>query len=374
MAHRIPLLLVSSLMFGCGDPPASDSSGNESDSGDEIGSESDSGESDSETGTSDSDSETTDESTDESESETETDTGPLDDLLTLDHIQVKGTHNSYHIEPMFAFDPSHEYTHPPLDVQLEEFGVRAFELDLHRSGPNLQVYHITTIDSFSTCTSLNVCLSTIAGWSDEHPSHVPIMVWLEIKDSTGGEPIDDLLLVDQTILDVFAPERVLTPDLVQGDYPTLREAIVAEGWPTLGEVRGRVMFMILNGDHASVASYTDGGTSLAGRMMFVGTDDFTAPYAAVSKINDPGDPSIADAHAAGILTASNLCSAGSEDDECFAKLEAGKLSGTHNLKDDFLAPIEGMTYFLDLPDGNPVRCNEATAPAECTAEAIEDLP
>lgn len=364
MAHRTSLLLVTSLILACGDPPSSDSGESETGSSDEIGS---TDESDSETGT--------DESESESESETETtDDGPLDDVLTLDHIQVKGTHNSYHVEPMLLFDPTHEYTHPPLDVQLEEFGVRAFELDLHRAGTTLQVYHVTTIDTFTTCNTLTKCLGTIATWSDANPSHVPIMVWLEIKDSTGGDPIDDLLLVDQTILDVFAAERVLTPDFVQGDYPTLREAIVAEGWPTLGEVRGKIMFMILNGDHASVAAYTSAGTSLAGRMMFVGSDDLDAPYAAVRKINDPADPAIADAHAAGILTASNLCSAGSMDDECFAKLEAGKLSGTHNLKDDFLAPVEGMAYFLDLPDGNPVRCNEATAPPECTAEAIEDLP
>jgi hypothetical protein len=377
MSRRLPLLLATSLILACTDDPSGDTSDSDSESGgsDEVGETSSTSDSGSETGTSDADDESeTSESDDETDTG-ETDTGgPLDDVLTLEHIQVKGTHNSYHIEPMLPLDASHEYTHPPLDVQLEEFGVRAFELDLHKAAGILQVYHLAVVDSQTTCNTLSLCLETIEGWSDQHPGHVPIMVWFEIKDNVGGDPIDDLLLVDQTILDVFEPSRVLTPDFVQGDHATLREAIEAEGWPTLGEVRGKIMFMILNGDHDSVDAYTNGGTSLANRMMFVGTNDFTAPYAAVSKINDPADSAIADAHAAGILTASNLCGAGSDDDECFAKLEAAKASGTHNLKDDFLAPVEGMTYFLDLPDGNPARCNEVTAPPECTAEAIEDLP
>jgi hypothetical protein len=252
--------------------------------------------------------------------------------------------------------------------------VRAFELDLHRDQGTLYVYHILVIDQVSTCVTLVDCLTTIKGWSDQHPGHVPITVWFEIKDSTGGMPIDDLLLVDDTILDVFPPDRVLTPDFVRGNHDTLRAAIETDGWPTLGEIRGKIVFAILNGDHDAVPAYTFDNTSLLGRMMFVGVDDFSLPYAAFSKINDPASPSIADAHAAGILTASNTCGAGQDEGDCFAELAAGQMTGTHNLMDDFLAPVAPMTYFLDLPDGNPARCNEVTAPPECSSEAVEDLP
>ena len=369
LSRWVPIVLVCGFALGCRD----DAGGGDDELGSESGtsstSESDSG--------SDSGSESDTASTSESDSgsESTSDTGgPLDDLLTLDHVQLEGTHNSYHVEPQLPFDPSHEYTHPPLDVQLEDYGVRSFELDLHRNGDLLLVYHIQVIDALTTCTKLSDCLTTIKGWSDAHSSHVPIMVWLEIKDSTGGMTIDDLGLVDQTILDVFPAERVLTPDLVRGSHATLREAIETEGWPKLGQVRGTIMFMVLNGDHPSVAAYTQGNTNLDGRMMFVDVEDFTLPYAAVSKIDDPSSPAIADAHAAGVLTASNICGAGTAEDECFTKLAAGLASGSHDLMDDFLAPIEGGTYFLDLPGGNPARCNEVTAPPECTAAAIEDLP
>lgn len=370
------------LALGCADPgPATDEVG-ESGSGGEFASETNAGSESagsdeattSESGTSEtgtSETGTSESGTSETEGETG---GPLDDLLTLDHVQVKGTHNSYHVEPMLPFDPSHEYTHPPLDEQLETYGVRAFELDLHRNGESLLVYHIQFIDAVTTCNQLSSCLATIVGWSDLHPDHAPILVWFELKDSTGGEPIDDLLLVEQTILAAMPVDKLLTPDLVRGDHPTLRAALELEGWPTLGEVRGKIMFMILNGDHPSVDDYTFGQTSLDGRLIFVGVDDFTLPYAAVSKINDPASPTIAEAHAARILTASNTCGAGSDEADCFTELDAAFASGTHQLMDDFLAPGEGMTYFLDFPDGNPVRCNEVTAPPECTAAAIEDLP
>jgi hypothetical protein len=254
--------------------------------------------------------------------------------------------------------------------------VRAFELDLHRSNVDgeLLVYHIFAIDESTTCNTLVDCLTTIKTWSDQHPTHVPITVWFEIKDSTGGMPIDDLLQVDQAILDVFSPAQVVTPDFVRGAHASVREAIETDGWPTLGEVRGKIVFTILNGDHSAVPAYVAGNISLLGRMMFVGTDDFALPYAAFSKINDPADANIANAHAAGILTASNTCGSGQNEDDCYAELAAGLMTGTHNLMDDFLTPDDGATYYLDLPDGNPARCNEVTAPPECTSEAVEDLP
>lgn len=379
------LLLAASLSFACTESGGDDELGASSETSEATSSASESGdEASGSASTSDSSDSTTTSSTETGDSTTSetTDTtdeggetgGPLDDLLTLEHVQVKGTHNSYHIEPMLPFDASHEYTQPPLDEQLELHGIRAFELDLHRNGDFLLVYHIQFIDPLSTCNQLSDCLATITAWSDANPLHTPIMVWFEIKDSTGGQPIDDLLLVEQTILDAMPLDKLITPDLVRGDHPTLRAALDSEGWPTLGEARGKIMFMILNGDHPSVADYTFDSTSLDGRLMFVDTDDFTLPYAAVSKINDPASPTLADAHAAHIITASNTCSAGSDDADCIAELPAALAGGSHGLMDDFPAPVEGMRYFLDFADGNPARCNEVTAPPECSAEAIEDLP
>src|SRR5690606_3882650 len=358
-------VLALVLLAGCGgDPPSSSSeAGSETETSAETGDgdpgdgdpgDGDPGDGDGEPG--DGDGDPGDGDGDSGDGDGDGDPGgPLDDVLTLDQIQVKGTHNSYHVEPTIPIHPSHEYSHPPLDVQREDHVVRSFELGLHRGqGDDLYVYRIAVVDDVTTCegSAIGSCLATIKAWSDANPGHVPIMSWLEIKDETGGSPINDLLIVDQAILDVFPPNRVLTPDSVQGTHETLRAALETDGWPTLGEVRGKVMFMVLNGGHSSVEAYTYGHTSLLARMMFVGSSDFSLPYAAVSKINNPGDSKIAEAHAARIITASNTCGADQDEDDCFDELAAGLMSGSHALKDDFLTPGDGMTYFLDFPDGN----------------------
>src|SRR5258706_12093956 len=97
--------------------------------------------------------------------------------LTIEALQVAGTHNSYHKAPAIAFDASHKYTHLPLDQQLAG-GVRGLELDLHlRTDGVFDVYHLSLIDPNSTCNTLEDCLGVVAGWSSAHASHTPIFIW-----------------------------------------------------------------------------------------------------------------------------------------------------------------------------------------------------
>lgn len=303
---------------------------------------------------------------------------PLDAVLTLQHAQIKGTHNSYHVEPLIPFDASHEYTHAPLDVQLESQGVRAFELDVHKGlGGDFEVYHIAVIDAVSTCATLPACLGTMRQWSLAHPDHLPIVVWIEIKDQTGGLPIEpaDLDALDDAIRGVLPPEQLLTPDDLQGDHPSVRAALEADGWPALAATRGQFVVVLLNVEDEHAEAYTDGYTTLAGRAMFARATppQFGAPWAAIAKLGLGGPAAIAQAHAARMLIATNTCSAGDSDAACTSELEATLASGIHMLKDDFPAPIDGKAYFLDFPDGNPARCNPVTAPPECTSAALEDL-
>src|SRR6185369_4704041 len=99
-------------------------------------------------------------------------TGPI----TIEALQVIGTHNSYHKAPVVAFDASHKYTHLPLDQQFDG-GVRAIELDLHLASGVFQVYHISVIDPNSTCPTFEACLGVVSTWSGAHPTHVPIFIW-----------------------------------------------------------------------------------------------------------------------------------------------------------------------------------------------------
>ena len=43
--------------------------------------------------------------------------------LRINHIQVKGTHNSYHLAPIGPTIRAYDYSHDPLDIQAED-GIR----------------------------------------------------------------------------------------------------------------------------------------------------------------------------------------------------------------------------------------------------------
>jgi hypothetical protein len=122
-------------------------------------------------------------------------------------------------------------------------------------------------------------------------------------------------------------------------------------------------------------SYSDGYTNLAGRTMFVRADPtrFDAPWAAIAKLGITETDAIEAAHAAGLLLATNVCGADEDPVDCQTQADAAMAAGFHMLEDDFPAPVRGRDYWLDLPGGNPARCNPVTAPARCTAEALEDL-
>ncbi|MFN7953002.1 MAG: phosphatidylinositol-specific phospholipase C domain-containing protein [bacterium] len=299
---------------------------------------------------------------------------PGDSDIRLDALQVRGTHNSYHVQPLVIFDPSHGYTQAPLPVQLGDQGVRAFEIDIHRHEDGFRVYHLLAVDAISTCYSLVDCLTAIRDWSDAHRDHAPIQIWIEVKDDVGGFPVDDLAPVDTLIRGVFGDDRLFTPDDLQASHASPREAVETAGWPTLAELRGKVLFLLLESG-ALRDSYTSGGTSLAGRVMFVTADanQFAAPWAVVSKINDPADPDVALAHAARVLVASNSCGAGTATPDCEASRAAGLANGVQMLMDDFPAPVASRPDWLQIPGGTPARCNPVTGTAACTPEGIENL-
>lgn len=298
---------------------------------------------------------------------------PLDDELRLHHIQVKGTHNSYHLRPETTIHPTHEYSHAPLDVQLETQNVRTFELDLHRFDDTFQVFHLALVDEVTSCALFTDCLATIQTWSASKPDHLPIFVWIEMKSGMDDAPLESLLMIEDDIQAVIPPEQLLTPELVRGEYSSVREALDTVGWPTLGAVRGKVMFIILNnGEHTG--PYTNDFTSLDNRLLFprAASNQYDMPWAAVEKLSTGSADGIAQTAGAGnMLVAANVCSAGDDDSACYASLEAGLANGLHMLKDDFPYPVEDREYWLELPDGPVASCNPLTAPANCTGEALE---
>lgn len=87
----------------------------------------------------------------------------LDDTLRTNQVQVLATHNSYHIQQdvPIASSPTTQYTHAPLDQQLD-LGVRGFELDV-ANAPDGQfpVLHTPVVDNTSNCTPIARCLQVV---------------------------------------------------------------------------------------------------------------------------------------------------------------------------------------------------------------------
>lgn len=271
------------------------------------------------------------------------DNGPTDSLK-INEIQIIASHNSYHLKTdpdLFAwlmsldslgvlpsaYGPGEiDYEHQPLETQLNDYGVRGFELDInndpqgghyyHRQGlsliakptasgidelnqPGFKIIHIVDFDFNSNHNTFKSALTALHNWSKAHPNHLPLFVNVETKDDVPADQLtmlpnltkkvaydaDACNKMDEEIKSVFGNELqgVLTPDNLRGTYTTLEEAVLAGNWPQLYKARGKVIF-IMQG--AAESLYKAGHPSLQDRAMFVFASPGT-PEAAFVILNDP---------------------------------------------------------------------------------------
>ena len=120
--------------------------------------------------------------------------------LRINHIQVLGTYNSYHIEPFGPTIRAYDYTHEPLDVQWKITELGQFELDVCGDPRGqLYVYH-NQYDFRSNCATFEDCLNTLLTWSNDNPNHVPLMIWVEPKEWVRSSTDDTVVLELQDML------------------------------------------------------------------------------------------------------------------------------------------------------------------------------
>jgi hypothetical protein len=259
----------------------------------------------------------------------------IDRTVRMDQMQVVGTHNSYKraiapaemallttASPKSAFGL--DYSHPALSTQLDQ-GARAIELDVMydpdggryadpmmlrtvkaagtptepydaepMKRPGLKVLHIQDLDFRSNCALFVDCLKELKAWSDAHPDHVPILITMNLKDDDVKAPDTVHALkfdakamdaIDAEIRSVFGPRDLITPDDVQGRYPTLQAAARAHNWPTLGASRGKFLFAMDEGE-AKIAVYQGTRRNLEGRVLFVNAPA-SSPLSAYITLNEP---------------------------------------------------------------------------------------
>jgi hypothetical protein len=299
----------------------------------------------------------------------------LDDLLRLNHAQVVGTHNSYHVAGSPTI-PQWDYTHLPLDEQVAWQGVRQFELDLYYDHANddWKVMHVPILDAETNCFVLGDCLSALKGWSDQNPWHYPFVVMIELKEGFKEEGAAmKLMRLEEIVLSVWPEERLITPDQVRGGHDSLSEAIAEDGWPTLGEIRGRLM-MIMHTRGEWQPAYRGGLDSSAGLLLFPdASGDASLPYAAFHAVNDPREAEkIAALVDAGHLVRTRADVDGSEaisGDR--SRADAAIESAAHFISTDFPRIEPGEGYGVMIPGGMPTGCNPRTAPPDCSSADVE---
>ncbi|WP_226469058.1 phosphatidylinositol-specific phospholipase C1-like protein [Luteimonas panaciterrae] len=347
----------------------------------------------------------------------------LDNRLRMNDVQVIGTHNSYKL-PLPADElaahrkvdrvgaESIDYGHRPLAEQLDA-GLRSFELDVyydpeggrylhppgaHRRGypkppwpaaqleqmrrPGFKTMHLSDIDFRSSCVTFRVCLTIVRDWSRAHPRHVPILILINAKDSKAGAgavqplPFDAKAFdaLDAEIREVLPQRQLIVPDQVQGDFQTLREAVLANRWPTLAQARGKIFFA-LDEEARKVALYRGDRRSLEGRVMFVNTDE-SSPAAAYLTLNDPlaQRERIARAVADGFIVRTradaDTVEARRHDTR---RRKAAFASGAQTVSTDYPQPDPRRgRYRVVFPGQGFVRCNPSRD--ACRSSATERAP
>lgn len=345
------------------------------------------------------------------------------DALSMTDLMAVGTHNSYKLaipaEEMAVLVAARpqalgiDYSHRPLAEQLNA-GARQLELDVVAdpeggryakpltafgrgtaltpeataalAKPGFKTIHMPDIDFRVSCVTFVACLKEVRAWSDAHRDHAPILIMLNAKEGEatvpgGVKPLaftEDLFdALDAEIRSVFGDDRLITPDQVQGKAKTLREAVLAGGWPKLGQARGKVFFA-LDESPEKVATYRGKRASLEGRAMFVNTDE-ASPAAAYLTLNDPvaQKDRIAAAVKAGFIVRTR---ADADTQEArrndVTRRTAAFTSGAQYVSTDYMWPDPRFPggYTVRLTGDDVAVCNPVRQPTACDNLAIEALP
>jgi hypothetical protein len=339
------------------------------------------------------------------------------DRLPMNEIQVLGSHNSYKraIDPplfrlLMKRDPKTfaalEYSHVTYREQLD-LGMRKLEIDVvydpngglfanplglrlmqeagvtdiptyDRDGemrkPGLKVIHVPDLDFRSQTYTFKESLRQIRDWSDANPRHLPIAITMNAKD-TGIDfpgavkplPFDETAFDawDAEIRSVFPPEKLITPDDVRGQFPTLEAAALAHAWPALGKARGKFLF-VLDETGEKLDAYVKGHPSLKGRMMFVNATE-GRPEAAFRIVNDPIESFhyiqklVRDGYIVRTRADADTHEAREGD---YSRMEAAFASGSQYVSTDYYRPNPDFRtgYQVKLPGGRPGRWNPVIAP------------
>ena len=349
--------------------------------------------------------------------------------LRLNQLQSIGTHNSYHLKPapnltkallegnwlVRVLLGTFEYSHSPLPEQFD-MGVRQIELDMfldpegglyaepfgdlvvERNGlpadpdwdindqmkqPGLKIIHMQDLDYRSVCLTFTKCLQEMKTWSDNNPQHLPIVVLIEAKDKAyprilfpGQEPLDftkpikfdsqNISEIDREINAVFSKERLITPDDLRGNYATIKQALQSEGWISISQARGKIIFLMDNRNDLYLEKYP----GLRGATLFTTAKEPGENEAVFINTNQPRKD-IPDLVKKGYIVRTRA-----DADTLQSRVGSTELrdkaikSGAQYISTDYPNPNEYFSDFKVLFTGDSlIRCNPLNSDDSCQIES-----
>jgi hypothetical protein len=179
--------------------------------------------------------------------------------------------------------------------------------------------------------------------------------------------------LDTEILSVFQRNELITPDVVQGSYPTLSQAVAAHNWPTLGESRGKLVF-VLDDTAEKTALYAGAPVGQRGQIMFI-TATEKSPVAAFISIPEPAQNAarITRDVRAGLMV---ITKADFETTEARSgstlRRDWALASGAQIILTNFIRADSSLgTYYVRLSSGHRAQCNVQIAPERCSGLGVE---
>ena len=187
------------------------------------------------------------------------------------------------------------YAHPLGLKMLQQLKAEAQPYDTQAMlNPGFKVMHVPDFDFRSNQPTLAGVLAELRAWSIANPGHLPIFISSNLTDTAAPAPgavqpapfdQQSLDLLDQALREGLGADRLITPDMVRREHPTLRQAILADGWPLTQRLLGKFMW-VLDAKQQKRLLYTKGHPSLRGRVMFTLAPP-ESDEAAVLFINNP---------------------------------------------------------------------------------------
>ncbi|MGE0172557.1 MAG: Ca2+-dependent phosphoinositide-specific phospholipase C [Oligoflexales bacterium] len=132
-------------------------------------------------------------------------------------------------------------------IQVVEVDIFDTTLDIFSSGQKHDWYvgHLPVGNDNNCGGSFSSCLEMLSNWMRRNPEHDVVTFFIDKKQGWGNtrnpEDLDDLLLR-------YIPrEHIFSPSDLARQYDNVRTAIKNKGWPTMGALKGKVMFAVTGG-------------------------------------------------------------------------------------------------------------------------------